>query len=99
MTKRELKEKCEKLEVEVSKYKGLHDKYFNKYCTLEAENNGLRQLVDVYKKLANIDKEQNVEFVKHKGKIYRVLCYETSKEAGYLEELVLRCKEVGLKNE
>ena len=99
MTKRELKEKCEKLEVDVSKYKELYNKYFNESCRVNNKNDYLCRLIEIYKYLGDINKEQDVEFLKYNGKIFRVLSYETSKEAVYQEELVLRCKEVEIKNE
>ena len=99
MTKRELKKKCEELEVMVSKYKEESNKYFNKFCRVNDKNDYLCELIDIYKNLVNINKESDTCLVKRNGKIFRVLSYETSKEAGYLEELVLRCKEVEIKNE
>lgn len=99
MTKRELKEKCEKLEVEVSKYKELYDKYFNESCRVNDKNDYLCRLIEMYKYISGINKESDTSLLKYNGKIFRVLSYETSKEAGYNEELVLRCKEVEIKNE
>ena len=99
MTKRELKKRCEELEVGVSEYKELYNKYFNESCRANDKNDYLCMIIEMYKYLAGIDKESDTYLFKYNGKIFRVLSYETSKEAGCHEDLVLRCKEVEIKNE
>ena len=99
MTKRELKKRCEELEDGVSQYKELYNKCFNESRIINNKNDYLSKLIEIYKYLAGINKESDTYLFKYNGKIFRVLSYETSKEAGYNEELVLRCKEVEIKNE
>ena len=89
MTKRELKKRYEELKEEYEELKGQNLKSYTELC----------KVIEMYRYLAGINKESDTYLFKYNGKIFRVLSYETSKEVGCHEDLILRCKEVEIKNE
>ena len=99
MTKRELKKRYEELKEEYEELKGQNLKSYTELCKVNGKNDYLCKVIEMYRYLAGINKESDTYLFKYNGKIFRVLSYETSKEVGCHEDLILRCKEVEIKNE